>query len=319
MSRRRRAGDDSLELLLDTICNTFGGVLFLAMLVSLLLAQTSRKTDGVASAATPRPALAAADIVRLEARAAAAAEELTRLQGLKHRLQQLQGTVSDGDSDDAMWTELAELEDTATQSETSCTRILIEAAEQQAAAARARKATVEREKQKQTLEAKLMTARTRLSELRQERQALALAAAEAARPTTIKTAATAPRERATSKQEFGVMLRFGRLYLLHRYSDTGRSVNDEEFFVTPGTFASTATAKPTKGLDLHDQKADDLIGDRLRDHPPDEWYACLVVNPDSFAAFPVLKNWLVQHGYEYRVIPTGEPVIDQGSDESRVQ
>ena len=37
MSNRRRAGDSSLELLLDTITNTFGGILFLAILVSLLL------------------------------------------------------------------------------------------------------------------------------------------------------------------------------------------------------------------------------------------------------------------------------------------
>ena len=33
MSRRSAAKQDSLELLLDTICNTFGGVLFIAILV----------------------------------------------------------------------------------------------------------------------------------------------------------------------------------------------------------------------------------------------------------------------------------------------
>ena len=38
MRRRRPAENpaDSLELLLDTICNTFGGVLFIALLVALL-------------------------------------------------------------------------------------------------------------------------------------------------------------------------------------------------------------------------------------------------------------------------------------------
>ena len=36
MSRRQRRVADSLDLLLDTICNTFGGVLFIAMLVMIL-------------------------------------------------------------------------------------------------------------------------------------------------------------------------------------------------------------------------------------------------------------------------------------------
>ena len=42
MSRRRSRKQDSLELLLDTICNTFGGVLFIAILVVMLLQQTGR-------------------------------------------------------------------------------------------------------------------------------------------------------------------------------------------------------------------------------------------------------------------------------------
>ena len=37
MSRKSSASSDSLDLLLDTICNTFGGVLFIAMLVIILL------------------------------------------------------------------------------------------------------------------------------------------------------------------------------------------------------------------------------------------------------------------------------------------
>ena len=42
MNRRRRTRTSSLELLLDTICNTFGGVLFLAILVTVLLRTTSK-------------------------------------------------------------------------------------------------------------------------------------------------------------------------------------------------------------------------------------------------------------------------------------
>ena len=38
MSRRERANADSLELLLDTICNVFGGIIFIAIIVALLTA-----------------------------------------------------------------------------------------------------------------------------------------------------------------------------------------------------------------------------------------------------------------------------------------
>src|SRR5690606_37642283 len=41
MSRSSSATDDSLDLLLDTICNTFGGVLFISMLVVILLNMSS--------------------------------------------------------------------------------------------------------------------------------------------------------------------------------------------------------------------------------------------------------------------------------------
>lgn len=46
MSRRRaHAQDDSLELLLDTICNMFGGVIFMAILMAVLVQPAARAVD----------------------------------------------------------------------------------------------------------------------------------------------------------------------------------------------------------------------------------------------------------------------------------
>jgi len=81
MSRRRRNGSESsLELLLDTICNTFGGVLFLAMLISLLLAQSRRRTEADETAADPRAALTPAELTRLVMSADQLAAEVARLE-----------------------------------------------------------------------------------------------------------------------------------------------------------------------------------------------------------------------------------------------
>ncbi|MEO8166385.1 MAG: hypothetical protein ABI619_13420, partial [Betaproteobacteria bacterium] len=45
MRRRTNTDDSSLELLLDTICNTFGGILFISMLVVILLNMTSEAVE----------------------------------------------------------------------------------------------------------------------------------------------------------------------------------------------------------------------------------------------------------------------------------
>lgn len=69
MSRRRgRPADSSLELLLDTITNTFGGILFLAILVSLLLQSTgAHESQESRTRGNPLTPAEAADFeVRLE-------------------------------------------------------------------------------------------------------------------------------------------------------------------------------------------------------------------------------------------------------------
>lgn len=110
--RRRRASDDSLELLLDTICNTFGGIVFIAMLVAILVRET-----GAAREATEAPPVSAADLMNLgteadvviaevaelrarraAARSAAdvlAPEELAGLIATRDRLQSTAGTLAE--------------------------------------------------------------------------------------------------------------------------------------------------------------------------------------------------------------------------------
>ena len=40
MSRRPAPQNDSLEMLLDTMCNTFGGIILIALLITLLARET---------------------------------------------------------------------------------------------------------------------------------------------------------------------------------------------------------------------------------------------------------------------------------------
>lgn len=49
MSRRRRHQPDSLELLLDTMCNTFGGIIMIALLIALLSRDSEADAKGIQS------------------------------------------------------------------------------------------------------------------------------------------------------------------------------------------------------------------------------------------------------------------------------
>jgi hypothetical protein len=97
-------------------------------------------------------------------------------------------------------------------------------------------------------------------------------------------------------------------------------VNTEDFLVTvtgesPQTMRNVASAKPYAGVDLKVADGRDAKVERvLKDFPADQWYPCLVVHPDSFTEFLVLKTLLVQKGYEYRPLPTDSEVADRGGD-----
>ncbi|HOI37756.1 MAG TPA: hypothetical protein PLY00_18040 [Verrucomicrobiota bacterium] len=54
MTRRSFGHSDSLDMLLDTMCNTFGGVILIALLISLLARDIPNTTTDASSAATTR-------------------------------------------------------------------------------------------------------------------------------------------------------------------------------------------------------------------------------------------------------------------------
>ncbi len=76
MARQRNTGDDSLELLLDTICNMFGGIVLIAILLAVLSQQSGRQarpdpktpqaTEQEVKEQTARLAFLSNELVRVE-------------------------------------------------------------------------------------------------------------------------------------------------------------------------------------------------------------------------------------------------------------
>ena len=92
MSRRVRRveSDSSLELLLDTICNTFGGILFIALLVSILMSQRSAEV-----LTKPVDQSAQAAMNRFTAELETVQQELDEARKSSELLEQLSTRISD--------------------------------------------------------------------------------------------------------------------------------------------------------------------------------------------------------------------------------
>jgi hypothetical protein len=323
MARKSDLNDSSLELLLDTICNTFGGVLFLAMLVSLLLTQTRKRSELEAQTADPVPAVSAADLVRLDVRADETERELAQLEAVVADVRQIGGQMADPgyrEKLDAMQTAVRKEADMAARR----VRLLQDIADAQAATARAAGRSAATERERTEAQRRLDAAEERLDSATREREQLVQSALrlrdDTSKSATISTTGRAPRERDTDKNEFGVMLKYGRMYLMHKYGSNDREVNTKDFVVTPGLLNNTAEPKPDAGLDLKGKSLSTAELQRyLTRHPARAWYPCLVVHPDSFEEFLALKAVLVSLGYEYRLMPTNKGVLDGGGEGGRVQ
>jgi len=272
MARSHTDAGASLELLLDTICNTFGGVLFLAMLVSLMLAQTRRQQEST----QPRdasPALSAAEFTRLETRAEKVTAELERLEQVVATGRRAV-TSLEVKGAAAMLDAMEAAERQARELEARRTRLLANLASLQASARRAEIEKARREEESERITEAAVAAREQLEASISEREQLLASRIrlqeEEARRGLIETKGQAPREHVTDKTEFGLMLKYGRLYAMKVRNGFEWVVNQEDFDVRPGLGVNRASPKPHKGLDLTVQGGREAGLTRiLQGHPPD--------------------------------------------------
>ena len=291
--RRRRNADSSLELLLDTICNTFGGVLFLAILIAMLLQLRGR----AATVASPSVAH------QLEF------ERLTNQQvDARERLEKISGALREQDKLVAQFQSnsqsIAELERQKQQRDrlnaTSAKLLENVAHEQQSINVEAQQlanldaALAQAEREKTALDARLK----RESAARQE-------------------SARLPTLHDTVKREVPLCLRHGRLY---RVLVNGQP-NERDFEVGSIFGRRTLTPKPQGGDSIPRGDAGRaLVESTLQQIKPDISYVAVFVWPDSYGQFRQMKEVLVQRGFEYRLVPMPAPAntLTEGASSAKV-
>lgn len=296
MSRRQAETGGSLDLLLDTICNTFGGVVFIALLVVLLLRLSPVKGGSSSGHASALSAVVAQwenvlgnryEALMSDARALANNESIDGGMDVIEALKELAEAEFDAKKQlgDALLS-LGEVEQnlasTAERLDViQANRIRVEKEHEHVAASVA------------VLEARQVSLRERLEKAKDL----------IPRPAILDRPLELPVERRDSNDQVTLFLKYGRLYFPFDRS----GVNAREFMIKRGWVFNVAKPKPYEGIPVNsDGSSNNAIEQRLRVFPPGQFFLHLIVCEDSFAYFQGLKAHLSGLGYRYHLTPLQE-------------
>jgi hypothetical protein len=284
MNLRRRKPHDSLYMLLDTMCNAFGGIILLAVLVTLL---TSKERDNAGTASSTQE--------MLQRRLAMAQANLRQSDELQ---KSLQAKASDGrwktqvsllEARRRVQDEIKALRDLSAQnakqldaSASTDPAERMKSLNAQLAAAHARKldaqnslaATKENTKR---LNARLTGLEKQASDLVNESQ----------------RQLRLPKEHETGKRVIYVIVRYGRIYPC-RNSDLSRNETDIDWAST----LSSETAQPRQGRGI-DPASEVALRTYFRNLSGTSVYVAFCVFEDSFLAFIRTKQLATDSGLAY--------------------
>lgn len=306
MRRKHRAASaDSLDLLLDTITNTFGGILLVAILLVLLVRNTTAPVEGVQGS----------NLVSLE-QATVYRDQIavleTRLQVLTQTLEQQQ--QMERNFSDPIATDLA--------------NALRELLKQQNALRGIEQDL--REKNRQLSERLVNLESQKVSG---KEDAIALAAVLAAAQSELKNeqdfrtrTMDLPKEEFTSKSMMVAFAKENQLYLpdaglggpnfqLNTHQFEKCSVADADLVL------ADLTAVRIKAGNGHSIDKT-TIQTVLSRYSSDRYYLTLVCAPDTFENFSILRETLVELGFEHRIMPhvSPPPVYEtRGSGRAKAQ
>lgn len=306
MSRRRGRNQqgDSLELLLDTICNTFGGVLFIALLVCILLQMAG------GSMPSPSPTTLTP----------AAIESLVREQ--EQLLSELSRIQANQQAEEQLASRLAPMEIRQLLAERQALDTALRETESQIQTTLAANATAAGEIQRtlrdlSEVEAAIPVEQRKLAALED-----AIEREVEKRSSELRLSEVRP---SVGKSEVAVILRYGRAYLWHRYDVRGNrlGLNSDDFLVLKSDTASMwVRPNPLRGIPLDDaSQAKSAVSNLLSPFSSHRHTIVVVARPDSYHTFPTVRDALVASGFDYRLFVMSEDgaVQDSGGDSGPVQ
>ena len=295
MRRRRNTveASDSLDLLLDTICNTFGGVLFMAMLICLLSGGPAKPKRPEAEAAA-RERLRQLEALERRERSEAGADE---------RLARARRDLAAAEANVARWAETLEL---PPERATALVVQLSNESNRVREALAAGEVVASLSGEAAELREKLAAAEEQLRQSRQKLTAVERAA-EAARERA-KTTLRVPTARETDKRQAVVFVSGGRMY--------AGIYPDDSYRRGVPLFRGTANNGGRDSLgpgDLPDKLGSPVVADaaaaraalaeqRVTGLDPQRDFVMFAVWPDSHEAFRLLRDAAGEKGLGYGLL-----------------
>ncbi len=297
--RRHQSGADesSLELLLDTICNTFGGVLFISILVVLLVNMSSE-----AVSTTPPDEISQSELIQME----------TQLQQSQERMQKLRRAI-----------ELQkDIEKKFVEPETSDLVREWRQGNQQLSHSVDNKHQILSKISQSQIKINEIT-----NELEQNAEAIARVKQELSSVESLLSSessarsrsAKLPKVRRSAKREMVFFLRRGRFTAYAKRDSSGNYVpNAADVVEKTDNGRPYIEPKPNSGTLIKvDGRSDDPIARTLSDFNAAQHYVYVFVWPDSFAQFAALKGVMVRKQFEYHLVPvTNEQKVYVGASSS---
>ena len=296
MSRARRpAESDPMDLLLDTVSNVFGGVMFLTLMEALLVisrggsALTPKLKETPVAPATEVDLSKAIEAMQLQC------SELNFL--LEAQARAIQQMAPSGDTDQKI-TELDRLRRQSQSTEDEMRQMSDAIAAQESLKNSTEESLSGLEKKRAEWNRKIEESKVALKKIE----------GKASRNITFSLL------RDAETRGVPVLLRYGKVYRLYKDS-VMRRVNLEDI----EEIANESYLPREQGGQLAIQNTiASLVTKLSTDYPPDRHHVTIAVWDDSFPSFNLLRNQLVAAGYEYRTLPCIDGtvlVLSMGGDQ----
>lgn len=280
---RRRSTDsgDSLEMLLDTVCNVFGGVIFVAMLIAILTSQTSQA------------------IVTDHRATTTAVKELRAVNAVHARIANLQSSLD----------EITKTSQTIGTGESKRAQQILELIEQ-----RQGEATKRIEAARQWLDRFAELESEAIDDLdRRLAQATSDMEEQEEKTRQVRDAKTIqgrlPVERQTQKTQILLIIWKGKVYAVpigagRAHLLAGGMGDDVEVDMRPAVGAIIITPTPGKGSTINAHIKDNKHFGQLMDLlKSDQHFFDMFVTADSVDAFNQLRQFVTAKGFSYNVHP----------------
>jgi hypothetical protein len=278
--RRKGVIADSLDLFLDTICNAFGGLLFLAILLTLLVQMRSSDNSG-----TSKQTVSTTDFEKLALEVRTAERRRDELTAQVLKLKQ----VTDGLASEPLQQKSNMLEEIQSRIDASAAKVQAETKYIESMLREIELVKEEIVKVKFALKDAnevLSHSKTQLSESLNSRERFF----------------EAPVERVTMKSPLCFLMRYNRVYLVFN-SSFDATINREHVEDLSVFGLTVVRPKENSGWDpTKDSEVQRMIS-VLSVASSEEFYCSIAIWPDSYGSFEKVKKVIIDSGFDYQLIP----------------